>query len=142
MQRDRARGVCSSDSQFSFGIEAMSQFVVVTHGNEWVVETETKAVGRYADRSHAIAAAIDLADSKGKAGQDAQVLIREAGPTLKTIWTYGKDIYPAAKGKPNNSRSRGTYRMPRTSAQKGRLGDRAQKGIFHRCGCAQCQRQT
>lgn len=92
MQRDRARGVCSSDSQFSFGIEAMLQFVVVTHGNEWVVETEAKAVGRYADRSYAIAAAIDLADLKGKAGQDAQVLTREGGPTLKTIWTYGKDI--------------------------------------------------
>jgi hypothetical protein len=49
------------------------QFHVAQNGDDWVVKTERRAVGRYTDRVRAIAAAIDLANAAAKAGRCADV---------------------------------------------------------------------
>jgi hypothetical protein len=87
------------------------QFHVARNGDEWTVKTETRAVGRYTDRVRAIAAAIDLANAAAKAGRCAEVTETE-GPILQTIWSFGKDLFPSSLGKPKDTRTRGTYRMP------------------------------
>jgi hypothetical protein len=91
----------------------MLQFCVIQHGADWVIEAETQVLGRYSDHVRAISAAIDLANKQGKAGCNAEVVTEDDGLiTRTTIWTYGKDVYPMSLGKPENSRVRGTYRMP------------------------------
>lgn len=89
----------------------MFQVYVAQYGDEWTITTEKRAVGRYSDRERAIAAAIDLANTAAKTGRSAEV-IETDGPLLKAIWTAGKDVFPSSKGKPRNSRARGTYRLP------------------------------
>jgi hypothetical protein len=90
----------------------MLQFLVVSHGNDWLVKTKTRLAGRYTDRLKAITAAIDLANAEGKAGRASQVLAEKDGSTPELIWTYGQDLYPSALGKPDSGKSRGSYRMP------------------------------
>ena len=88
------------------------QFLVVNHCTDWFVKRKTRSAGRYTDRLKAITAAIDLANAERKAGRAAQVLTEKDGSTPELIWTYGKDLYPSAVGKPDSGKSRGSYRMP------------------------------
>ena len=45
----------------------MLQFFVIQHGGEWIIKTATQPAGHYRDRVNAIAAAITLAGTEGKA---------------------------------------------------------------------------
>lgn len=50
----------------------------------------------YQARHIAIQAAIDAANTSGKRGHEAQVLIRGADGDWTAIWTYGTEGYPWA----------------------------------------------
>lgn len=89
----------------------MLQFLVVSHGKDWLVKTKTRSVGQYTDRLKAITAAINLANAEGNAGRTSQVLAEKDGSTPELIWTYGEDLYPEAVGKPESGKSRGSYRL-------------------------------
>jgi hypothetical protein len=90
----------------------MVTFVVERQSNEWVVKRQRQILGCYSDRVHAISAAIDLANDEGKASRDATVVTEEEGAEPQKVWTYGEDTRPAPDGKPGNTRTRGTYRLP------------------------------
>ena len=36
-------------------------------------------------------------------------MIKDKSPIFAVVWTYGKDLYPSAIGKPNNRRTCGSY---------------------------------
>jgi hypothetical protein len=76
-----------------------------------MIRTEGRVQG-HSDHTHAVAAAIDIAESIGKTGRDAQVLVHAESSTFRKLWVYGKDLYPNSLGRPNNNRVRGTYRLP------------------------------
>lgn len=48
----------------------------------------------YQARHIAIEAAVDAANSSGKRGHDAQVLVRGEDHEWRPVWTYGEDPYP------------------------------------------------
>ena len=54
----------------------------------------------------------DIAESIGKTGRDAQVLVHAESRTFRKLWVYRKVLYPNSLGRPNNNRIRGTYRLP------------------------------
>ena len=77
-----------------------------------MIRTEGRVQGHFTDHAHALAAAIDIAESIGKTGRDAQVLVHTERCTLRKLWVYGMDLYPNSPGRPKNNRVRGTYRLP------------------------------
>jgi Uncharacterized protein conserved in bacteria (DUF2188) len=90
---------------------APSHYLVIWRGGAWAVRGANRTFGRFSDRIHAIDAAIDFAETDGKAGRSAKVLLQEDGK-LRTVWTHGRDSYPSTPGNPANSRAKGTYRLP------------------------------
>jgi hypothetical protein len=90
----------------------MLQFFFVSHGADEVVKANAQSAGPYTDRLKAITAASDLANAEGRAGRAAQVLAENDGSIPQLIWTYGKELYPSAIGKPDSGTSLGSYRMP------------------------------
>ena len=73
---------------------ARLQYVVVFHNNQWKISHGGQHVGTYDSQTQAIRAAVDLAHSAGKRGDDAQVLIQGQDNKFRTEWTYGNDPYP------------------------------------------------
>jgi predicted alternative tryptophan synthase beta-subunit len=79
----------------------MPQVYVFRSGDKWMIRTEGRVQGHFADHAHAVAAAIDIAESIGKTGRDAQVLVHAESRTFRKLWVYGKDLYPNSLGRPN-----------------------------------------
>ena len=76
-----------------------------------MIRSEGRPLVPFADEAHAVAAAIDIAESIGRTGRDAKVLLRTGSRTFRKLWTYGRDLYPNSLGRPHNKRVRGTYRL-------------------------------
>ena len=89
-----------------------SRYLVIECGGVWAIKDGNRTFGPFSDRVHAIDAAIDYAETDGKAGRPAKVLVQEDGRTLRTVWTYGRDPYPSTPGSAANGRANGTYRLP------------------------------
>lgn len=62
-------------------------------GERWIV-SHSGAEYPYQSRHIAIEAAVDAANTSGKRGHDAQVLVRDGQTDWRAIWTYGADSYP------------------------------------------------
>jgi hypothetical protein len=92
--------------------QLMLTFVVERQSQDWIVKRQRQMLGCYSDRVHAISAAIDFANAEGNADRGATVVVEEEGAGRQTLWTYGEDSYPAPDGRPGNTRTRGTYRLP------------------------------
>lgn len=73
---------------------ALAQYVVVKRDQQWRIMLNRKVQGVYPSQKMAISRAVDAAYQSGKAGNDAQVLVLEAGGQFRTEWTYGQDIFP------------------------------------------------
>ena len=73
---------------------ARAQYFVVLHNDGWKIKLSGQHYGPYATQAAAIRAAVDAANSTGKIGNDAQVLVQGANNQFSTEWTYGHDPYP------------------------------------------------
>jgi hypothetical protein len=70
------------------------KIVVRGNGEAWSVRCHHQGVRSFADEKEALRAAIDMAQTNGKNGHPSMVVsCSPAGE--KTMWTYGKDPYPA-----------------------------------------------
>jgi hypothetical protein len=92
--------------------QPMHTFIVERQSDAWIVKRQSQLLGSYSDRVHAISAAIDFANDEGNADREATVVVEEEGTDSQTVWTYGEDTYPSPDGRPGNTRTRGTYRLP------------------------------
>jgi hypothetical protein len=90
----------------------MPQVYVFQSGNKWMIKTEGRVQGHFSDHAQAVAAAIDIAESIGNTGREAEVLITAESRAYRKLWVYGKDIYPNSLGRPKSNRVRSTYRLP------------------------------
>ena len=66
----------------------------IQEGEERWFVSHSGAQYPYQARRIAIEAAVDAANSSGKRGHDAQVLVRDGESDWRAIWTYGLDPYP------------------------------------------------
>jgi Uncharacterized protein conserved in bacteria (DUF2188) len=73
---------------------ARTQYFVVLHEGQWKVKLDGKHHGPYGTQRDAIKAAVDAANTTGKSGGDAQVLVQGTNNQFRTEWTYGHDPYP------------------------------------------------
>lgn len=73
---------------------ARSQYFVVNHERQWKISFGGKHFGPYSTQRDAIRAAVDAANTSGKNGHDAQVLVQGANNQFRAEWTYGHDPYP------------------------------------------------
>lgn len=75
-------------------VMARAQYFVVLHNGAWKIKFNGEHYGPYATQKEAIRVAVDTAQSSGKKGHDAQVLIQGQNNQFRTEWTYGNDPYP------------------------------------------------
>lgn len=68
----------------------------VREGDERWFVSHSGAEYPYQARHIAIEAAVDAANTSGKRGHDAQVLVRDAADDWVPVWTFGVDLYPWA----------------------------------------------
>jgi hypothetical protein len=73
---------------------ARTQYFVVLHQHEWKVKLNGEHYGPFRTQDAAIEAAVNVAQSTGAKGGDAQVLVQGARNRFRTEWTYGHDPYP------------------------------------------------
>ncbi|MEG3145017.1 hypothetical protein U1839_10180 [Sphingomonas sp. RT2P30] len=65
----------------------------IREGEERWFVSHSGAQYPYRSRHIAIEAAVDAANSSGKRGHHAQVLVRDGADDWQPIWTYGLDSY-------------------------------------------------
>lgn len=70
-----------------------ARYFVRANAERWIV-SHSGAEYPYQARHIAIEAAVDAANTSGKRGHHAQVLIRDADDEWVPIWTFGNDPYP------------------------------------------------
>jgi hypothetical protein len=73
---------------------ARVHYYVVLHQNEWKIKFDDRHYGPYGTQKQAIRSAVDAAQTSGKNGHDAQVLVQGENHQFRTEWTYGHDPYP------------------------------------------------
>jgi hypothetical protein len=71
-----------------------AQYFVLRQPDGWKIKAGYRTTGSFPTKSHALHAAIDLAQKDGMAGRDAQVLLQGEDRTFRTAWIYGRDPYP------------------------------------------------
>ena len=74
---------------------AQAQYVVVNTCGQWMIAHEGKHYGPYETQEQALRGAIKAAQSSGKRGHEAEVLLQALDNTTGLEWTYGSDPYPA-----------------------------------------------
>jgi hypothetical protein len=71
-----------------------AQYFVLRQPDSWKIKAGYRTMGSFPTKSHALYAAIDLAQKDGMAGRDAEVLLQGEDRTFRTAWIYGRDPYP------------------------------------------------
>ncbi|MCC2977969.1 DUF2188 domain-containing protein [Sphingomonas sp. PL-96] len=72
---------------------ARAIYYVLKSGTGWKVR-HSETDYEYPTQAAAMKAAVDAANSSGKKGHDAQVLVQGHDGKWQTEWTYGHDPYP------------------------------------------------
>jgi hypothetical protein len=76
---------------------AHSRYLIVRHGDMWLIKFEGEEYGPYATEREAMLFAVDAAHKLGEQGEQSQVLKMEENGELRPVWTHGHDLYPPAQ---------------------------------------------
>jgi hypothetical protein len=71
-----------------------AQYVVVQHGDEWMIKFDNEEYGPYKSKNEAMLFAIDAAQKLGEHGEGAEVLLMGENNHVRPEWVYGRDPYP------------------------------------------------
>jgi hypothetical protein len=78
------------------------RYVVLRQEEVWnIVRGGRRYPGGYAEKTQAVCAAIDFARADGRAGQQAEVLVRHEDGRYLTEWTLGCDLGPDEMARPS-----------------------------------------
>lgn len=75
---------------------AHGRYLIVRHGDVWLIKFEGEEYGPYAAEREAMLFAIDAAHKLGEQGEQSRVLKMDENGELRPVWTYGNDPYPPA----------------------------------------------
>jgi hypothetical protein len=73
-----------------------TRYLIVRHGNAWLIKFEGEEFGPYQSEREAILFAIDAAHKLGQQDEPTEVMLLDESGKAKPVWTYGQDPYPAA----------------------------------------------
>jgi hypothetical protein len=73
-----------------------TRYLIVRHGNAWLIKFEGEEFGPYQSEREAILFAIDAAHKLGQQNEPTEVMLLDESGEAKPVWTYGQDPYPAA----------------------------------------------
>ena len=65
-----------------------AQYVVVQHGDEWMIKFDNEEYGPYKSKNE------DAAQKLGEHGEGAEVLLMGENNHVRPEWVYGRDPYP------------------------------------------------
>ncbi|HEY7299414.1 MAG TPA: DUF2188 domain-containing protein [Xanthobacteraceae bacterium] len=71
-----------------------TRYLVVRHGNAWLIKFEGEEFGPYESEREALLFAIDAAHRLGEQKEPTQVLLIDESGEAKPVWSYGHDPYP------------------------------------------------
>ena len=71
-----------------------SRYLIVRHGDMWLIKFEGEEYGPYATEREAMLFAVDAAHKLGEQGEQAQVLRVNENGEVQAVWTHGRDPYP------------------------------------------------
>ena len=73
----------------------LDRYLIVPAEDRWAIQLGSTILGTFSEKGEAIAAAIVVACSSGKHGNQAEVLTKGQDGAFLPIWTYGQDSYSA-----------------------------------------------
>jgi hypothetical protein len=71
-----------------------TRYLVVRHGNTWLIKFEGEEFGPYESEREALLFAIDAAHKLGNQNEPTQVLLFDETGQAKPVWSFGQDPYP------------------------------------------------
>lgn len=78
------------------------RYVVVNHEGEWRIRQAGRHFSvSYASKTQALYAAIEFAETDGKAGNSAEVMVRHEDDHFVTEWVHGRDARPGEAASPH-----------------------------------------